>query len=262
MTAVRGLPLLLAALCAVSGAQAAQRPARPPATPIGLRPFLLTPGEAPAHAFPRTPSFAWAPVRNAALYEFEVATSDTFNEGSIVFSSNTLKAPTAAVAVSLPWLIGRPYALYAHVRAIAPSGATSAWSAPYGFNMRWSAVPTKLAGKEYPGLVQWTPVDGASAYDVWFAEPNKIIRTKTNAADEREYYTFHQQSPWPDVVHWRVRAVRKTYGDLPNRLPAATYGPWSAPQTPVNPTIDTGPLQDVSALSDTTSTGAYATAPS
>src|SRR5205814_2291632 len=105
-------------------------------------------------------------------------------------------------------------------------------------NMRWSEVPTKLPGQEYPGLVQWTPVDGASAYDVWFMEPNKIIRTKTNAADEREYYTFHQQSPWPNVVHWRVRAVRKTYGELPNFLPTVTYGPWSPVQTSTNPTFE------------------------
>ena len=254
MVLVRRSILLLAALCVVSGAQAAKPRLRPPATPSGLRPFLLTPIEAAAHTYPRTPSFAWKPVRNGAFYEFELATSDTFNEGQIVFATNTLKAPTVSISVALPWLTGRPYALYAHVRAIAPSGATSPWSAPYGFNMRWSAVPTKLPGKQYPGLVQWTPVDGASAYDVWFDEPNKIIRTKTNAADEREYYTFHQLSPWPDVVHWRVRAVRKTFGDLPNRVPRVTYGPWSALQTSVNPPFATGPLQDVAAVSDTTTT--------
>jgi hypothetical protein len=254
MVLLRRSLLLVAVLCVVSGAQAAKRPLRPPATPSALRPFLLSPGEAPAHTFPRTPSFAWNPVRNAAFYEFELATSDAFNEGQIVFATNTLRAPTVSIPVALPWLTGRPYALYAHVRAIAPSGATSPWSTPYGLNMRWSAVPTKLPGKEYPGLVQWTPVDGASAYDVWFDEPNKIVRTKTNAADEREYYTFHQLSPWPDVVHWRVRAVRKTYGDLPNRLPTVTYGPWSALQTSVNPPFATGPLHDVAAVSDTTTT--------
>ncbi|HYZ79374.1 MAG TPA: hypothetical protein VE596_18580 [Gaiellaceae bacterium] len=254
MTVVRRSLLLLAALCAVSGAQAARKPVRAPVTPVGVRPFLLSPSEAPARAYPRTPSFAWKAVRNAAFYEFELGTSNTFNEGSIVFASNTLRAPTVSVPVALPWLTGRPYALYAHVRAIAPTGATSGWSAPYGFNMRWSAVPTKLPGTQYPGLVQWTPVDGASAYDVWFDEPNKIIRTKTNAADEREYYTFHQSSPWPDVVHWRVRAVRKTYGDLPNRLPTVSYGPWSALQTSLNPPLATGPLRDVAAVSDATST--------
>src|SRR5438105_9244908 len=254
MSVVRRSILLLAALCLVSGAQAARRPARPPATPTGLRPFLLSPSETPARSFPRTPSFAWSPVRTATFYEFELSTSDAFNEGTIVYASNTLKTPAASVPAALPWLVGHPYAVYAHVRAIAPSGATSAWSTPYGFNMRWSAVPTRQPGKEYPGLVQWTPVDGASAYDVWFQEPNKIVRTKTNAADEREYYTFHQASPWPDVVHWRVRAVRKTYGDLPDRLPTVSYGPWSPRQTSVNPPLATGPLHDIAAVSDATTT--------
>ena len=246
-------------LVLAASAQAEPRFGRPPAAPTGLKPFLVRVDEAAAHTFSRTPSFAWTPVRNAALYEFELATSDTFDEGSIVFASSTLKTPAVSVTASLPWLIGKPYSLYAHVRAIAPDGSTSQWSAPYGLNMRWSEVPTKLPGQEYPGLVQWTPVDGASAYDVWFMEPNKIIRTKTNAADEREYYTFHQQSPWPNVVHWRVRAVRKTYGALPNFLPTVTYGPWSPVQTSTNPLFDTGVMQDVAATSDATSTEATPT---
>jgi hypothetical protein len=257
--------LRLAAACSTflvlaATAQAEPRLARAPATPRGLKPFLVRVDEAQAHSFSRTPSFSWTPVRNAALYEFELATSDAFGEGSIVFSSNTLKTPVVPVAASLPWLTGKPYALYAHVRAIAPDGSTSQWSAPYGLNMRWSELPTKLPGEEYPGLVQWTPVDGASAYDVWFMEPNKIIRTKTNAADEREYYTFHQGSPWPDVVHWRVRAVRKTYGSLPNFLPSVTYGPWSAVQTSTNPPFESGVMHDTAATSDTTSTDQTPTA--
>jgi hypothetical protein len=251
---------LFATLVLATTAQAEPRFAAAPAAPKGLKPFLVRVDEAEAHSFSRTPSFAWTPVRNAALYEFELATSDTFDEGSIVFSSNTLKTPAVAVTSSLPWLTGKPYALYAHVRAIAPDGSTSQWSAPYGLNMRWSEVPTQLAGPEYPGLVQWGPVDGASAYDVWFIEPNKIIRTKTNVADEREYYTFHQQSPWPDVVHWRVRAVRKTYGALPNFLPTVSYGPWSPVQTSTNPPFDSGPMQATAAVSDSTSTATTPTA--
>ena len=251
--------LRLAAACSTllvlaTPANAEPRFGKPPAAPKGLHPFLVRVDEAPARTFSRTPSFAWTPVRNAALYEFELATSDTFDEGAIVFATNTLKTPAVAVTASLPWLTGKPYALYAHVRAIAPDGSTSAWSAPYGLNVRWTDVPTKLPGPEYPGLVQWTPVDGASAYDVWFMEPNKIIRTKTNAADEREYYTFHQQAPWPDVVHWRVRAVRKTYGALPNFLPTVTYGPWSPVQTSTNPPFETGAMHADVATSDTTST--------
>jgi hypothetical protein len=38
------------------------------------------------HEFNRTPSFAWLPVRGAIRYEFELATSKTFSESSIVWS--------------------------------------------------------------------------------------------------------------------------------------------------------------------------------
>src|SRR5919199_1886092 len=260
MSVARRALLVLVTLAVASVAQAAPRPGKAPAGPRGVRPFLLTPAEAPARTFPRTPSFAWTPVRNAALYEFELATSDTFNEGSIVFGTNTLKTPAVSIPAALPWLTGKPYALYAHVRAIAPSGATSKWSAPYGFNLRWTTTPLKSSGAEYPGLVRWTPVDGASSYDVWFVDAAKVIRTKTTAADEREYYSFHQGSSWSGLVHWRVRAVRRTYGALPNFLPTVSSGPWSPAQTSVNPPLETGAMKDVAALSDSTSTEATPTA--
>src|SRR5437763_6514072 len=191
--------LRLAAACSTvlvlaASAQGQPRAARPPATPKSLKPFLVRVDEAAAHTFSRTPSFAWSPVRNAALYEFELATSDSFDEGSIVFASNALKTPAVAVSASLPWLTGKPYALYAHVRAIAPDGSTSPWSAPHGHNVGWTDVPTKRPGQEYPGLVQWTPVDGASAYDVWYLEPIKIISTKTTAAASSAYYTLQPLS--------------------------------------------------------------------
>src|SRR5438045_1037481 len=104
--------LRLAAACSTvlvlaASAEAKPRPAQTPATPKNLKPFLVRVDEAQAHAFSRTPSFAWTPVRNAALYEFELATSDTFDEGSIVFASNTLKTPAVSVAASLPWLTGK-----------------------------------------------------------------------------------------------------------------------------------------------------------
>ena len=128
------------------------------------------------HEFDRTPSFAWVPVRGALRYEFELATSKSFTESSIVWSNANdefvaptttttapatttptvetaaaklaklyanLRTPTVSIDLALPWITGSPYALYAHVRAITSKGPTS-WSAPYGFNIRWSSVPKDL----------------------------------------------------------------------------------------------------------------------
>jgi hypothetical protein len=232
MPAVRLACVILAMLAFAPVANAAPAPG-------GLRPFLLRADEAPAHTFPRTPSFAWKPVRGAVRYEFELATRSKFTDGSLIWRSTSLKMPTAAIPVALPWMTGSPYALWAHVRAVTRKGV-SKWSAPYGFNMRWSNIPK--ADLSPPGLVRWQPVEGATGYHVWFLGPNKRIATKTNVADEREHWTFHQQAAWTGVVRWRVRAVRSKLGTTVNGMPAVSYGPWSPIYVELNPPMSSGTM--------------------
>jgi hypothetical protein len=204
------------------------------AAPTGLKPFLLRADEAPARTFPRTPSFAWKPVRGAVRYEFELATKRNFNESTMIWQSNALNVPTAAIPVALPWMTGSPYALWAHVRAVTRKGVTK-WSVPYGFNMRWTNVPQSEASP--PGLVRWSTVVGATGYQVWFLGPRKRIATKTNVADEREHWTFHQEPAWTAAVPWRVRAVRSKLGATLNGMPAVSYGPWSPVYVDLNPPV-------------------------
>ena len=153
-----------------------------------------------------------------------------------------LTSPTATVPVSLPWMTGNPYALYARVRAIGSRGVAGRWSAAYGFNMRWRDRPTPL-DPQFPGLVRWTPIEGATSYEVWLAGSSKLFYTTTNVADEREFYAFHTQPWWIQSVQWRVRAVRTLYGDIPTGMPRETYGPWSDWFTNLNPpfTVDFNP---------------------
>lgn len=220
--------------------------------PAGLKPFLLRADEAPTRTFPRTPSFAWRPVRGATRYEFELATKSKFSEGSLIWTSKSLKTPTAAIPVALPWMTGSPYALYAHVRAVTRKGVTK-WSAPYGFNMRWTAVPQADASP--PGLLRWRPVEGATGYHVWFPSFGKRIATKTNVADEREYWTFHQQPAMSGIVRWRVRAIRSKIGATVNGIPAVSYGPWSQTFVELNPPMSTTALS-LYAMSSDVSSGA------
>jgi hypothetical protein len=266
--------------------------AAPPGAPKGLRGFELRPNEVPTHTFSRTPAFAWNPVRGAACYEFELATSRSF-DGSSVFWSNVtgdagsgksckavtvtapaaeqessdegaaagggeikmrivpIRIPATSVNLVLPWFTGKPYALYAHVRAVTTRGAT-AWSKPFGFNVRWDSTPVPQTAK--PGLVRWAPVEGATAYDVWYPDIRKVLRTHTNVADMRELYTFHLEDSWWQVVRWRVRPVRQVVGALPNGLPAVSYGPWSPTYATPNPTWASGKLQVRAAVSDAVST--------
>src|SRR4051794_34465520 len=249
------LAVLAALALALAAPAAATTRALPPA-PDQLHAFLLRADEPLSHTFSRTPSFAWLPVPGTQRYEFELANSPTFNEGTIVWSDQTLRTPAASIPYALPWMTGSPYALYGHVRAWTADGAGD-WSQTFGFNMRWSSLPQPVP--TYPGLLSWSTVPGATSYDVWLIEPNKVISTRTNVADEREYYSFHQQNSWTSPIHWRVRAVRNLYGadqGLPNGMPAVTYGPWSLTYTSANPVISSGPIQLGAAFSDVTSSAA------
>ena len=163
-----------------------------------------------------------------------------------------LRTPTVSIDLALPWITGSPYALYAHVRAITNKGPTS-WSAPYGFNTRWSSVPKDLKSP-HPGLVRWSPVDGATAYQVWIFGAKTTFLTTTNVADARDLYTFHRTNPFfTGSIQFRVRAQRALYGEVVSGLPATTWGPWSPVYTDVQPPLSLGVLGDVAAVSDVTS---------
>lgn len=241
----------------------------PLARPTGLQSFVERLGEQPRIAAPnvpeysRTPSFAWAPVRGATRYEFQLSTSNHFRaDNGLVWSGATSSAtPATTIPLSLPWITGDPASLYWRVRAVS-GGSVSLWSNPQGFSMTWSSVPTEWrpdsgSPADMPGYVRWHPVDGATAYQVWYVNAGKVITTITNVADEREYYTFHQSPAWAGTVNWRVRAIRSVYGTTSNGLPAVSYGPWSPQYTwtnssnPLEPGTDVRP---VAAVSDRVST--------
>ena len=294
---MRAARFALFAVAVLGTLLAASASAAPPGAPNGLRGFELRPNESSTHTFSRTPAFAWSPVRGASCYEFELATSRSF-DGSSVFWSNVssgagsgkfctavtvtapaaeesgsdaegsagsevktriapIRIPATSVNLVLPWFTGKPYALWAHVRAVTTRGAT-AWSKPFGFNVRWESTPVPQPAK--PGLVRWAPVEGATAYDVWYPDIRKVIRTHTNVADQRELYTFHLEDSWWQLVRWRVRPVRQVVGALPNGLPAVSYGPWSPTYATSNPAWAAGKLQVRAAVSDAVSTDSKAAA--
>ena len=79
------------------------------------------------------------------------------------------------------------------------------------------------------GMLRWTPVEGADAYEVWLIDIPKKEVVFTNVLDEREFYTFHRDAQWTGTVRWRIRALRidSNPQDRANGLPAVGYGPWS-----------------------------------
>jgi hypothetical protein len=249
---------LLATLAAtlLSGSALAQG-SKSLSAPQGLKPFLLRASEPAVRDFPRTPSFSWAPTRGALRYEFQLAKTPNFQEGSIFWASSSLKSPAVAIPLTLPWMTGAPYAAYARVRAVTGK-STSPWSAGYGFNIRWKDVPQKSAS--YPGLSRWTPIEGATSYQVWFTDIKRVVETRVNAVDQREFYAFHQGASFTGAIKWRVRAVRRV-AKLQGFITPVNYGPWSPTFTSTNPAMDDGIVRPVAAttgLATSTPTSAKA----
>ena len=214
--------------------------------PGGLKPFLLRASEPAVRDFPRTPSFSWEPARGASRYEFQLAKTSNFQDGTIFWASSSLRSPAVAIPLTLPWMTGAPYAAYARVRAVTGNGTTP-WSAGYGFNIRWKDVPQQATS--YPGLARWTAVEGATSYQVWFTGINRVVETRVNAVDEREFYAFHQGAAFTGAVTWRVRAVRRV-AKLQGFITPVNYGPWSGPGsfTSTNPAVDDGIVHPVVAV--------------
>jgi hypothetical protein len=233
--------------------------------PTGLHGFLLRADEPTAEVFHTTPSFAWDPYPGAVAYQFQLSMSSTFRENAIFYNTNTLKTPVAAPSMVLPWITGTPHSLYARVRATLDNGDVTAWSDDYGFDVLPPAPPTPLTSD--PGLLRWTPTEGATGYQVWLIDVRKNGQTTgvkenvhTNVLDEREFYTFHQSAQWTSTVRWSVRAVRSNEAPSPsNTLPATSYGAWSTVYRTTNPSVTGGLITPLHTISDVISNGTAGT---
>ncbi len=288
MRAARLATLLFVLLAVLAVSSQAKSPA-PASGPKSLRGFLLRPSEPVRHSFPRTPAFAWNPVPGAACYEFQLATSRTFEDSTLVWSNvpttaragrfcgpvkftsftaqvgedeetatktttlSAIRIPAVSLDLTLPWFSGRPYALYAHVRAITARGPTK-WSRSFGFDMRWEEFPVPMVGR--PGLVRWNPVEGATGYQIWFPgnlpgfPTGKLVSSNTNVADLREFYSSISTTPGGPRSAGACAPCDRSRGRSPNGLPAVSYGPWSPEYAATNPAWSSGKIQLRAALSD------------
>jgi len=240
--------VLAAAATLVAGASSADV-----APPTGLHGFMLRADEPLTTDFHRTPSFAWNPVPGAITYQFQLSTSSTFRDNGTLYNDAKLTTPVAAPPLILPWITGSPHALYARVRAVLEA-TTTQWSAPFGFDVTPPPPPTPLPG--FPGLLRWTPIEGADSYQVWLIDTGKLESVRTNVLDEREFYTFHQSPAWTGTVRWRIRAHRADVsGYLVNGMPAALWGAWSPIYSSSNTPVTAGQIALTGTVSDVVSDG-------
>lgn len=224
------------------------------AAPTGLHAFLLRADEPAKTSFSRTPAFAWNPTDGTDHYEFQLSTSDTFRDNAVIWSTSTLQSPVAAPSVSLPWITGSPHSLYARTRAVLSDGTISPWSADFGFDVVPPPPPTPLPSA--PGLLRWTPVEGADGYEVWLIDLPKTEVSFSNVLDERELYTFHQANQWTGTLRWRIRALRDDMLGRLNGVPVTQYGAWSPIYVSTNPAVTGGQIHLGSTISDVVTNGA------
>jgi hypothetical protein len=228
--------------------------------PTGLHGFVglaneLAPDD---HTYTEVPAFAWNPIKGATKYQIQLATGADFTDSKLLANS-TVQTPVTSLQIQLPWMTGpaNSYALWARVRATVGTRDTE-WSRPFGFNTasdgfhastngltdnlpptgcqiskaRWNGSPCQM--RDSPtGLIRWTPIAGATAYEVWYTDIGIKFRTLTNVADEREFWTLHPSAA--GTIRWRVRAIRYvSNASLPNTLPVVSYGPYSPVYTTTN----------------------------
>src|SRR4051794_40855294 len=201
MKRIARLTTLLGILAVVAAGSLAGASTAAVAAPTGLHGFMLRANQT-SSTFHQTPSFAWHPAGGAVRYELQISQSPTFQDNGMLFDGKSFLTPVAAPSLALPWITGNPHSLYARVRAIRAGGGTSPWSSEYGFDVTPPAPPTSISS--YNGLLRWSPVQGASGYEVWLLDAKKAEFVNTNVFDLREYYT----AQWGGDVHWRVRAER------------------------------------------------------
>jgi hypothetical protein len=251
--------ILVGALAALGSVGLAGASTRANPAPTGLHGFLLMASEAPTAVFHRTPSFAWKPVSGADRYQLQLSTSATFRDSGLLYDNSSLLTPVAAPPLTLPWITGSPHSVYARARALFGGGGASPWSQPFGFDVVAPAAPAPLSS--YPGLLRWTTVDGADAYEIWLVDKTPVSKqievVRTNVLDERDFYS----GTWPSTVRWRVRALRMDVFGRVNGLPAATYGPWSPVYHSSNTAPADAPIQLTGTVSDFFSNGSRTSAP-
>src|SRR5437773_1448832 len=144
---------LVVASIAVASGSAARGPAL--AAPSSLQTFMKRIGEPRKLSgngipeYSRTPSFAWAAVRGASHYEFELSTSGDFRSGNgLVWQSKTLTTPATSIPLALPWTsdvewrVRAMRRVYGAAKNALPAVSYGPWSPVYDWKNSYDALGT------------------------------------------------------------------------------------------------------------------------
>jgi hypothetical protein len=210
---------------------------------------------------PKAVQLRWAPVTGAERYVVQVGQDDEWSDDP------TLSLGTVSTAIDLP--VGLPHADYTWRVAAVQGGAQGPWSANgTTFTRSWLTTPSLVGPLGPQGdwpTFSWTPVDGASEYQVQvsslpFGTPStqyqaddftsSCLTTRTTVTP----YTGQKSSNnagagdcdftglvSPTDVHWRVRALDAVADEVAEVDTAPVVDEGISTQPPAPPgELDTG----------------------
>jgi hypothetical protein len=198
-----------------------------------LPPTLLYPSA--VQVFPDQPSFRWTPTEGARRYRLQVSSDPSF--------SNLLDdVTTDGTSYSSNTTYPANKVLYWRVRADDENLFGLTWS-PTGTFQKTLTKPTPSPNNAASGgmlpVWSWSPVQGASSYDVSVDLPNGSHRDFPGIRTPAISFI---KMTGTGVFHWRVRA------EFPNAGIGETPGPYSATKAftrtigqPLNPRTDANP---------------------
>ncbi|HMI99070.1 MAG TPA: hypothetical protein VK488_04465 [Gaiellaceae bacterium] len=195
--ALAAAAVLLVVVGSISAAPAALKTPRPLSPPSGATVTML-------------PAFAWAPVRGAERYEFQIAADAGFNAPVLgpgqdrFFTKNTRATLSKTVPNGTYWW---------RVRASGRGGRVSHWTAGQSLRKTWTAAaalnsPANGAAVSYPLVplrLAWSPVPGAATYLVSIATDPLLGSLVGGRAVETEATSYTRSAALaPGTYYWGI----------------------------------------------------------
>jgi hypothetical protein len=166
-------------------------------------PTLKTPAD---ESFPTfTPTFHWTAIKGAQLYRLEYTSDETcdFSVGTSLQTRQTYYTPTDTFPNDFRYCW--------HVR-VESDPAVGNWSETWHFQKTWALKPTLLTPTNlyqtglYP-LYSWTPVPGASRYQIQIATNPSFEPIFEERITANTTYTPQQRYDGTAHYYWRVRPI-------------------------------------------------------
>ena len=176
----------------------------------GLSPDSATTGDL-------TPDFSWTAVDQAEEYNLRLAYSESALESpafTTVTGSNSF-TPSSSLENNRN--------IYWQVQAVNSSGGTGPWSDPASFQIIWGNISglTPASGSTTENLspeFSWSPVDGASLYEIRYADDEDDLLSASISTSETGSFTPPTALTNLTTCYWQVRAKDSD----------GQYGSWSS----------------------------------